>query len=207
MRELKVVKLGESPLKTKYGVFHFSAWYDGHSEAYVLRKGVLSKKDGVPVRVHSSCVTAHYFNSTECDCREQIELAQQIICGARLGLIIVLNQQAKANGILATLNYKGATSNDAYSAGAYEVLGYPRDARRYLTAASIIKAMRIKSILLLTNSKDKQLQLEQGGVIVVARREILVDTALRPDLLAHYAGKKDEEGHEIPSNKVASANR
>jgi len=190
-----IINLGETSMKAKQGDFRFRAWYDGHSEVYSLHLGELDGAENVPVRVHSSCITAHYFSSTECDCREQLELAQEKIAKRGVGIIIVLNQQAKDNGILATLHYKSVAGEDAYSATAYEMMGYPADARSYISAAFVLKELGVKSVDLLSNSRDKRKQLEDAGIKVVERTNVVVED--RPDLDAHYKGKRDVEGHDV----------
>lgn len=192
-----IIKLGETPLTTKYGEFQFCGWYDGHKEAYSIHLGDVVGKENVPTRIHSSCITAHYFNSTECDCREQFEIAQAYIADKGFGVIIVLDQQAKANGILATLRYKQEVSKDAYSADAYVKMGLPADARTYISAASIIKNIGISSIELLSNSPDKKCKLERSGIIISGEVGVLVDVRDRPDLINHYIGKRDSEKHSI----------
>lgn len=192
-----IINLGETSLRTKQGDFRFRAWYDGHSEVYSVHIGDIRGAENVPVRVHSSCVTAHYFSATECDCREQLEMAQDEIAKAGKGVLVVLNQQAKDNGILATLHYKSVAGEDSYSAEAYKQMGYPSDARKYLSAAFVLKELGVKSIVLLSNSRDKREQLEAAGIIVADRASVIVDTTERPDLAKHYQGKRDVEGHDV----------
>ena len=190
-----IINLGETSLKAKQGDFRFRAWYDGHSEVYSIHLGDVEGAENVPVRVHSSCITAHYFSSTECDCREQLEMTQDDIAKRGIGIIVVLNQQAKDNGILATLHYKSVAGEDAYSATAYKMMGYPADARSYLSAAFVLKELGVKSIELLSNSNDKRQQLQAAGIQVVDQKKVVVDD--RPDLEAHYKGKRDVEGHDV----------
>jgi GTP cyclohydrolase II len=191
-----IVKLGEAPLKTRFGKFRLSAWYDGHSEVYSIHTSTLEGAECVPVRVHSSCVSAHYLNSVECDCREQLEIAQKHIADQGRGVIIILDQQAKANGILATLNFKMvAEKYDVYSTAAYTLMGYPADARSYLSAAFVLKEMKVASVDLLTNNPDKRKKFESFGIKVIKTTRVVADN--RPDLADHYRNKKEFEGHEL----------
>ena len=74
-----IVRLGTSQINTPFGKFDFSAWYDGISEVYSIQKGDIEGKENVPLRMHSTCITSHYFNSIHCDCVDQMKLAQEFI--------------------------------------------------------------------------------------------------------------------------------
>ncbi|SFC45656.1 GTP cyclohydrolase II [Tropicimonas isoalkanivorans] len=124
-----------------------------------------------------------------------MEITQDEIAKRGIGIIIVLNQQAKDNGILATLHYKSVAGEVSYSATAYQMMGYPADSRSYLSAAFILKELGVKSVELLSNSHDKRKQLQDAGIAVVDRKSVVVEN--RPDLVAHYNGKRDVEGHDL----------
>jgi GTP cyclohydrolase II len=74
-----VIKIAETDLKTKYSTYLKSLFYDGQKETIALTMGDVRGKEGVLCRIHSACISAHAFNSIECDCREQMEISQQII--------------------------------------------------------------------------------------------------------------------------------
>ncbi len=74
-----IVRLAEGSLRTKFGTFLEILYYDGQKESIAIVMGDVRGQDHVLCRLHSHCVSAHIFNSIECDCREQMELAQAMI--------------------------------------------------------------------------------------------------------------------------------
>src|SRR4030095_6117049 len=95
--------LAERNLKTKFGIFKEILFYDGQKESIALVKGDIAGKENVLCRVHSSCISAHIFNSIECECREEMGISQGLIEKAGKGVIIWLDQEGKGNGHLALI--------------------------------------------------------------------------------------------------------
>ena len=101
-----VVKLAESSVKTKFGEYREILFYDGQKEVIALVMGDVLGAEDVLCRVHSSCIYGHNFNSIECDCREQMEISQQLIQKQGIGIIIWLEQEGKGNGHFALMQSK-----------------------------------------------------------------------------------------------------
>lgn len=159
-----IVKMAEVDLKTKYGTFHEVLFYDGQKEAIALYMGDISEQDHVLCRVHSSCIHAHVFNSVECECREEMAIAQQLIQREEKGIVIWLQQEGKGNGhygLLESIPYK---RKGIAQAEAYELAGFQKDARDFSAAAKILKALNVKSITMLTNNQKKVTTLTQHGI-------------------------------------------
>ncbi|HEY0051491.1 MAG TPA: hypothetical protein VGB68_19495, partial [Pyrinomonadaceae bacterium] len=68
-----IFKLTERDLKTRFGNFREILYYDGQAEAVALVTGDVEAQENVFCRIHSSCISAHVFNSIECQCREEME--------------------------------------------------------------------------------------------------------------------------------------
>jgi GTP cyclohydrolase II len=85
--------------------------------------GEVAQKENVLCRVHSHCISAHVFNSIECDCREQMEMAQRMIQQAGSGVIIWLDQEGKNNGHMALLLSRKLKDEGISQAEAYKQLG------------------------------------------------------------------------------------
>jgi GTP cyclohydrolase II len=170
-----VIKIAETDLKTKYGTYSKSLFYDGQKETIALTLGDVHGKEGVLCRIHSACISAHAFNSIECDCREQMEMSQQIIQKAHLGIIIWLEQEGKGNGhfaLMQSIKYK----KQGYSqAEAYEAVGFKRDARDFTQAAEILKELGVKSVVLLTDNVAKMKEISKFGVEVIGIKEIKIE--------------------------------
>lgn len=188
-----IVHLGSTPISTRFGKFILSGWYDGIAESYSIHCGSIEQAENVPVRVHSSCIVSHYFQGISCDCVAQMSLAQKYIQDQGIGLVIVLQQEAKGNGILATLSLKKQSDLPNNSFIAFERNGFEGDARTYHTAAEIIDYFNIKSIELLSNSPKKREALKDYG-INVSKMKVTQDIN-NQSLQDFYLGKEKFEGH------------
>src|SRR5215213_9325431 len=99
-----IIRLAEGFLNTKFGKFLEVLYYDGQKESIALVMGDVKDGENLLCRVHSSCISAHIFNSIECDCREQMEMSQFLIEKEGKGVIVWLDQEGRSNGHLALLS-------------------------------------------------------------------------------------------------------
>lgn len=159
-------------------------------------KGDVAGADDVLVRVHSHCLPAHVFNSIECDCREQMALAQQTIEQEGRGMTVWLNQQGKGNGHMAELLNAQYKAEGVPQTEAYVLLGYQKDARSFVRAAEIIKHLGVSSVKLMTNNPGKVNALTEYGVTVSGVREIFISPD-NPDLHRTYMDKINNQNHSI----------
>ena len=165
------IKIAEGNLQTKFGEYHEILFYDGQKESIALIMGNVDGEEEVLCRIHSSCIAAHNFNSTECDCREQMEIAQRLIQQKGNGIIIWLDQEGKGNGHLALLKSKPFKDQGLSQSASYEAIGFKSDARDFTCAAEILHDVGIKSVCLITNNSDKVETLIQFGVKVAGIKE------------------------------------
>jgi GTP cyclohydrolase II len=184
--------MAATKLPTKHGtftthVFRSETHHEGVPvavEHVALVHGDVAGRSGVPVRVHSECLTSEVFGSLKCDCRDQLDWALAEIAGRGIGL---------ANKIRAyELQASGLDTVDANRS-----LGLPDDARRYDVARDMLAHLGIKSIRLMTNNPDKVNALRALGVSVLGRVPVIVPPT------AHSRGyleaKRDRMAHELPS--------
>ena len=160
-----IKRLAQRELQTKFGTFTEILYYDGQKESIALVKGDVTDKEDVLCRVHSHCIGAHVFNSVECTCREEMAAAQAMIEQAGCGVIIWLDQEGKGNGHLALIEsipYK----QEFGQAEAYVKAGYSKDARSYLAAAEILRDLGVRSITLISKSRDKADELRRASINV-----------------------------------------
>lgn len=162
-----IIKLAEGNLKTKFGEFHEILFYDGQKESIALVMGDIEGQEDVLCRVHSSCIFGHVFNSIECDCREQMEVSQQLIQQAGKGIIIWMDQEGKGNGHFALLKSVEHKRAGLQQADAYEAVGFKKDARDFTRAAEILNMIGVKSVRMLTNNPEKVETLTRHGIRVV----------------------------------------
>src|SRR6476620_11103301 len=161
-----IKRLADRELTTKYGTFTEVLYYDGQKESIALVKGEVSNSENVLCRIHSSCISAHVFNSIECECREEMAAAQALIEREGRGVIIYLEQEGKGNGhlaLMASIKYKKAGLKQSE---AYEKAGFEADARSFRPAAEILADLNVKSVVLLTNNAGKAEDLRRWSIVV-----------------------------------------
>lgn len=169
-----IVRLTERELKTKFGNFREILYYDGQSESIALVMGNVEAQENVFCRIHSSCISAHVFNSIECECREEMEISQSLIEQKGQGIIIWLDQEGKGNGhlaLMASIKHKKAGLSQSE---AYKKAGFQADARSYRPAVEILSDFKIKSVVLLTNNPDKADELKKASINVFEIKELTI---------------------------------
>jgi GTP cyclohydrolase II len=167
-----IFRLTERDLRTKFGTFREILYYDGQMESIALVMGEVESQKNVLCRIHSSCISAHVFNSVECECREELEVSQRMIEQKGQGLIVYLDQEGKGNGhlaLMASIPHKEAGMKQAE---AYERAGFEADARSYRPAAEILADLKIESVILLTDNAGKADDLRRWSINVSDTKEI-----------------------------------
>ena len=193
-----IIRLAEGPLHTLFGTFQELLYDDGQQESIALVMGQVGQGEEVLCRVHSQCLAAHVFNSVECDCREQMALAQAAIVHAGRGLIIWLDQEGRGHGHLALMRSRALQAEGWSQTEAYLRLGYTADARDYTSAAAILRDLGVRSIRLLTNNPEKSEGLQAAGIPIAGTHPLAVDPGTNERLRRRYA-EKIQQGHRIPS--------
>jgi GTP cyclohydrolase II len=191
-----VIRLAEAPLHTRFGTFLEILYYDGQQESIAIVMGDVREGNNVLCRLHSHCVSAHLFNSIDCDCREQMELAQAMIEQQGAGVIIWLDQEGRGNGHLALLRSRALQAQGLSQTEAYVQLGYAADARQYASAAAILQDLGVKSVVLMTNSPHKIGSLQAAGIPVTGTRPLILEPEAR-DRLRRFYEDKMAQGHRI----------
>jgi GTP cyclohydrolase II len=192
-----ITRLAEGPLHTLFGTFRELLYADGHQESIALVMGQVAQGREVWCRVHSQCLAAHVFNSLDCDCREQMALAQAVIAERGCGLIIWLDQEGRGHGHLALMRSRALQAQGWSPTEAYRRLGYAADARQYTSAAAILRDLEVDSITLLTNNPQKVEGLQAAGIHISGTHPLVVDPGTNERLRRRYAEKR-QQGHDIP---------
>jgi GTP cyclohydrolase II len=167
-----IVRLAERDLKTKFGTFREILYYDGQTESIALVMGNVENVENVFCRIHSSCISAHVFNSIECECREEMETSQALIENEGKGVVIYLEQEGKGNGhlaLMASIEHKKAGLKQSE---AYEKAGFEADARSFRPAAEILADLKVESVVLLTNNAEKAEDLRRASIIVSGTKKM-----------------------------------
>jgi GTP cyclohydrolase II len=191
-----IIRLAEGQLHTKFGTFLEILYYDGQQESIAIVMGNVQHGEEILCRLHSHCLAAHVFNSIECDCREQMEIAQALIEQRGVGVIIWLDQEGRGNGHLALMRSRALQEQGLSQTEAYVRLGYEADARRYTRAAEIVHDLGITSVRLLTNSPQKVAGLQAAGINIVGKQPLLLDPGTNERIRRSYEDK-NARGYRI----------
>lgn len=196
-----VIKLAETNLETLSGTFTEVLYYNGQKEFIALYQGDIAYNGNVLCRVHSSCLSAHVFNSTQCDCREQFAAAQHEIQKAGKGIIIWMDQEGKSNGHFALMKTTLLKNQGIYQTDAYEALGFQKDARDFTPAAEILSDLKVKSIILMTNNPNKVKTLTSHGITITDTHPLIIEPDPQNTRLKHALLGKMKVGHQIHLNQ------
>lgn len=167
----------------------------GEEHVAILKES--ERNENIPIRIHSSCLTAESFHASNCDCQEQLQMSLAIANKEGVGGVIWLHQEGRGNGLVAkTKQLKIMMEEGLDTVDAFEKAGYPKDQRDYSVAADILKDLGIKSIRLITNNPDKTKQLEELGIKITSIIPCQIsplNEIVKKDLKA----KKDKLGHNL----------
>ena len=194
-----IQQLASGPLQTQFGEWTQHILWDGNAQIAALSYGRVERGKEIYCRIHSSCITAHVFYSTECDCREQMGIAMAMIQERGSGVVIWLDQEGRANGMVAHTLSQQLKRDGMGQSEAYEALGYPRDPRDYRGAASTLRELGVESVVIITNNPDKIGALAEAGVPVLVGDERAV-IAPDNDILWRQYRDKIADGHLIVSD-------
>lgn len=156
--------LAKGNLKTKFGPFQVLIFYDGQIEATVLQTSNFDPNKDVHLKMQSTCMTGHYFNSLECSCKEDSDSFQQYISTHGNGLLILLDQEGRGNGNAAHIASQQLKESGYNQDEAYVELGFSVDNRDYSIVAKILANLGIKQCLLHSENERKLSTLQKHGI-------------------------------------------
>jgi GTP cyclohydrolase II len=194
-RASQVEAYARSPLPTRRGLFECHVFRDKRdgSEHLALVYGQVADGEGVPVRVHSECLTSEVLGSLKCDCAEQLERGLDTIVAEGRGVLVYLRQEGRGIGLGNKIRAYAlqAQGQDTYQAN--HALGLPDDLRRYDVAADILRALAVRSVDLITNNPLKIAGLVDAGIPV--RRRVPALATANAQNLGYLRVKRDRTGH------------
>src|SRR4051812_47706885 len=164
-------RFSEADLPTHRGPFRVVVFREKRTgrEHLAMVRGDVHGKEGVPVRLHSECLTSEVLGSLKCDCRAQLDRALDLIAQADCGVVVYLRQEGRGIGLgnkikAYALQAKGA---DTYEAN--RMLGFADDLRTYDVAAEMLRSLGVRSVDLITNNPLKIAGLVEEGIPVLRR--------------------------------------
>ena len=142
---------------------------DGGKEHLAIVIGEPAPDAPVLVRIHSECFTGDLLGSLRCDCGEQLRGAIQAIAENGGGMLIYLAQEGRGIGLVNKLRAYRLQDAGFDTIEANERLGFEADERAYRPAATILSALGVARVRLLTNNPAKVEGLGASGIEVVER--------------------------------------
>lgn len=193
-----VIEMGEEvEMPTHYGNFRLIPFRqkDNGLEHIALIKGDVRSDEPVLVRVHSSCATGDIFGSMRCECGEQLHKAMELIEKEGRGAIVYLNQEGRGIGLMDKIRAYKLQEEGLDTVDANLHLGHKADERDYGVGASILHALGIKKMRLMTNNPVKRIGLEGYGVEIV--ENIPLEVAPNDYNRFYMHTKKTRMGHDL----------
>lgn len=192
--ELNVNLKAKVKMPTDFGHFDMYGFTTDYSDEEIIAivKGDL--KSNPNVRMHSACLTGDIFHSQRCDCGAQLEASMKYI-DEHGGMIIYLPQEGRGIGLINKLRAYELIEKGYDTVTANLALGFDEDLRDYHVAAEILKYFDISEINLLSNNPKKFEGLEDYGIEIVDRIELIVPETQYNH--SYMETKKNKMGHLI----------
>ena len=190
-----IIKGTEVDLPTDFGHFRLIPFIQKSNglEHVALIKGTWDKEEPVVVRVHSSCVTGDIFGSSRCDCGSQLHKAMKMIDELGKGVIIYLNQEGRGIGLFNKIKAYKLQENGIDTVDANLQLGFNEDERDYGVGASMMHAIGLGKIRLISNNPIKRAGLQGYGINIVENIPIIIE--LNEHNKFYLETKRDKMGH------------
>jgi GTP cyclohydrolase II len=195
-----ITKLADADFPTRWGHFRilgFRATADGVRErrsedAVALVMGDVHSKAPL-VRIHSQCLTGDVFGSLRCDCRQQLEMALELIAKDGAGILIYEQQEGRGIGLMAKLQAYSLQDQGLDTVEANEKLGFRADHREFELPAGMLRELGVKQVRLLSNNPQKVAALENAGIKVVER--VPCEVEVHGKTRDYLKTKKEKMGH------------
>lgn len=182
-------------LPTEFGKFRLHAIPDWGSGRELIAITMGDVSNGLPVltRLHSECLTGDVFHSLRCDCGAQLKVAMREIAKVGRGAIVYLHQEGRGIGLVNKIKAYQLQESGVDTVEANHLLGFDADLRSYEGAKTILAALNISSVQLMTNNPAKILALMDLSIDVTNRIPLHIHPNRENE--AYMASKEEKMGH------------
>jgi GTP cyclohydrolase II len=142
---------------------------DGGIEHLAILIGRPEDADAPLTRIHSECFTGDLLGSLRCDCGPQLHQAFRRMAAEGAGVVLYMAQEGRGIGLVNKLRAYRLQDAGLDTLDANLALGFEADERSFTPAATMLKALGITRIRLLTNNPDKIRGVAACGIDVVGR--------------------------------------
>ena len=188
-------------LPTESGDFEFIPFRQTSNgiEHAALVKGKWTKDEPVLVRLHSSCFTGDIFGSMRCDCGHQLKKAMSMVESEGKGVVIYLSQEGRGIGLMNKIKAYKLQDEGMDTVQANLKLGFGEDERDYGVGASIMRALGLGKVRLISNNPVKRAGLEGYGIKIVETIPLIIES--NPHNQFYLETKANKMGHNLTHNK------
>lgn len=172
--------------------------YDtGDENVRLITMGDIGKLTEEPyLRIHSSCLASEVFGARDCDCADQLDQSMRLIASEGTGVIIHLHQEGRGHGLSKKIRaVRTMEKLGVDTAESFEILDLDQDVRNYDSAISILSALGITKVKLISNNPRKKDQLETSGIRVTEQRTYPI---IRQENMEYLHSKNEKLGHKLP---------
>ena len=168
---------------------------DGGPEHLALVIGDPPRDRPVLARLHSACLTGDVLGSLKCDCGPQLHAALKAIAdNPQGGILLYLQQEGRGIGLLNKLRAYALQDQGFDTVDANTRLGFEAEERDFSLAATMLKALGVGAVELLTNNPAKVAGLRAQGLSTTRREHSL---PANPHNAHYLATKRDRQGHQL----------
>jgi len=187
----------QAKLPTSFAEFQIRIFHEQSTglDHVALTLGSMSGPDPVLTRMHSECLTGDVFSSLRCDCGPQLNASLAAIAARGWGVVLYLRQEGRGIGLHAKIQAYNLQDKGMDTVDANLMLGHPDDARDYQIASTMLSALGVNEVCLLSNNPDKVTQLATYGITVVDRLPLVV--GIGEENREYLATKVERMGHLI----------
>jgi len=168
-------------------------------EHAALVKGTWTKDEPVIVRLHSSCFTGDIFGSMRCDCGLQLHKAMEMVDAEGKGVVIYLSQEGRGIGLVNKIKAYKLQDEGLDTFQANIELGFGEDERDYGVGASIMHALGLGKVKLISNNPVKRAGLEGYGINIVETIPLIIES--NPHNKFYLETKANKMGHNMTCYK------
>ena len=205
----EVHEVARIQLPTVSGEFDTRAFECSSGHVYLaMIKGEIGDGQSMLTRVHSECLTGDALGSLRCDCGAQLDLGLRALAAEGRGVLVyATGHEGRGIGLIDKLRAYMEQDRGADTVDANLRLGLPADGRCYDDAASVLKAVGVRSVRLATNNPRKVEGLKAAGITI----KQVIPTPAIPYLRnqRYLRTKQDRLGHvalidrQVPAERLA----
>lgn len=193
MSDFSVKKTSSARLPTLHGEFIATVYVDQQGREHMALSKRQDSAEPPLARLHSECLTGDVLGSRRCDCGEQLDMALERISAEGNGILLYLRQEGRGIGLANKIKAYELQDQGMDTVEANVHLGFPADARDYKIAADMLKQEGVEAVRLMTNNPRKVAALEEHGIDVSTRLEIIAPH--EPERAGYLSTKVNKLGH------------